>query len=187
MEEVTTDKILDDYLIKLFKELDTTDRFSLILKGQLHVEAFLNVLLNTIAKNSSDFELDKIMFNRKVKLCSALGLIHEDTKSTFTKLASMRNNLAHELWHEVTEQEITDFENTFKSCKSLQSNSHLKLNINNKLGEIIGQLWIYLFEQSLRLPKSKNGIIAFWENQIDYKFSGENSVTLDFFSKLPKS
>src|SRR6202012_5808586 len=109
-----------------------------------------------------------------------LGLIHQDTIFTFLKLSNMRNNLAHELWHEITEKEITDLENIFKSSKSLQLNNSLILNMRTKLGEIISFLWIYLFDQSLKLVKSRNGIITFWEDQIDYKFTGENAVVLDF-------
>ncbi|MBP7478305.1 MAG: hypothetical protein KA797_07265, partial [Chitinophagales bacterium] len=184
MSNDTTNKILDQYVSILLEELDNPDTFSVILKGQLHIESYLNTMLESISTNTSDLELDKLMFVRKIKLCSSFGLIHNDSKPTLIKLANLRNKLAHELWHNISDKDITDLENTFKSCPSLNT-ENITIQMKSRVGKVIFFICLYAYTQSLNLLESRKGIFQFWLKQINYTHHGEDSITLKFFSKLP--
>lgn len=182
--EKGVDKIISQVLMALIEEFDSLDDFTVIIKGQLYIESFINVLLESFSINSEDLELDKMMYSKKVKLCSAIGLIHIDSKSTFLKLADIRNKFAHKLSYKVSENEYLDFKNTLKGCKSLQYSYSKSIKFGNKLSELIFSLWMYLFEQSSRLAHSRKDIFQFWKKQIDDKVERNSEIVMSNFLEI---
>lgn len=179
------DGISSDILLKIvqkvLKEFDEQDYFILIIRGQLQIEALLNVILESTSYNPDDLELDKMMFSKKIKLCIALGYIHEDCKGVLLKLASMRNKLAHEIWHKTSEKDIADFENTFNSSPTLRVKRKNSVEMNTKLGELLNATWLYLFEQTVRIAQSKKRLNDFWKEQIDISEPKSTAVNLNYF------
>jgi hypothetical protein len=86
----------------LSDDLESDSPLQMLLRGHLYVEAEMVALLAHGVKKPDILRLDRMQFERKIKLAVALGLLDEYWMPALLQLNKERNKLAHHLDHHVT-------------------------------------------------------------------------------------
>ena len=165
-ELVDISQIVPIFIKEFVDRMSSLDSLTVIIKGHLYIESLLTVLLEYGFLRPSELDLDRLSFERKVKLAVAAGLIHEDIVPALRKLGNIRNVFAHELWPTFSEKEERDFLNIVRQCirlrKKIESSPEWK-----GTSACIWVLWIYLFEQICRTANKRKIICDFWGYVVD--------------------
>ena len=99
-----------------FAELNSTENVMLVIvRGHLYCESALAQLLRTNLKHPEEMPIDRLEFQAKVNLCSALGLTDVVLKPGLCQLATLRNKYVHRLDYEATAKDQADLVNSIKS------------------------------------------------------------------------
>lgn len=77
-----------------------------LLRGHLWVEKHLISLLEAELRRPEALDLDRMTFSQKVKLATALGMLHPDEAGAIRILNGMRNRLAHDLSGVPSEEDV---------------------------------------------------------------------------------
>lgn len=116
----------------------------IILRGHLYIEHEIVSLLRLELKDP-DFILKGLMFENKLKLAVALGIMPKESFSVYKRLNEIRNKYAHQLEYELTEQDFTNFTQLFRGGSlEISKESLLKkeeANIILKMRDAISLLW----------------------------------------------
>jgi len=141
--------------------------FVSVIKGQAYIESLLTTLLEGTLIPSKKLKIERWTISRKLEWCNALGLIHSDVMPTFEKFAEYRNIFAHQIWPEFTEGNVKDLCATLHKCDRLKS--IILSKDKNSLGvfECVWAMWMYLFEQVLRVKCSQSSLSEFRRGVID--------------------
>jgi hypothetical protein len=103
------------------------DKLYLILRGHLYIENELIDLIDGYIPNAQKLDLKKMSFYNKSKLALSLNLVDEETLKALLDLNDIRNNYAHNLRYQVSEEEI----------------DNLRLNISKIIGfEIFNEKFV---------------------------------------------
>jgi hypothetical protein len=79
-----------------------------VLRGHLFIESKIVEMIQGKLTNPSVLELDKISFPLKLQLGVALGLLELEDLPAYKKINRLRNETAHKLNFEVTDEKIQD-------------------------------------------------------------------------------
>lgn len=171
--------ILNRFVQEFTDVLGNPDPLTYIIKGQLYIESFMTALLESVFYKPKKIGLERMPFSKKIDLCLAVGIVHDDVAPALRKLAEMRNNFAHQLWPNLTEKEQADF------LKALQQSEQLGKELTavqskweGVKGGIIA-LWAYLAEQSIRVASKRGELVAFWTAVVDAPEANLDEVEVD--------
>ncbi|WP_026478306.1 hypothetical protein [Alkaliphilus transvaalensis] len=106
-------KLIDEYknAIKDFMDYtETEDLMGIILRGHLFIENELMTLISNVLVNPSKIKLP--YFSNKLDAAFSLGIIEEQWYGAFKKLNKVRNNYAHDLRYEFSENDYEDLVST---------------------------------------------------------------------------
>ncbi|GAC1468014.1 MAG: hypothetical protein PVSMB11_03610 [Desulfuromonadaceae bacterium] len=106
------------------------------MRGHLYVEASLNRLISLRFLVPKAFDLATMHYPAKVDLAVALGMLGKDELGSLRALNTLRNRLAHNIEHKVTEKEVRQLLDTmsptvravykdFTKMKPIPANDHL--------------------------------------------------------------
>ena len=182
-------RVNEDFLQRFIEELvsrfSDPDPFVSTIKGHSYIESLITSLIKASFLEASELELDRMTFVRKVKVCVAAGLIHKDVARALEKLAKIRNRFAHQLWPSFSQKEEKDFLNVLR-----QSNRLKEMLSNSKqtwrgLPAGVWVLYLYLFEQLLKVARKRELILEFWKYMVEVKDDVLSSEGVEFLSLMP--
>lgn len=112
-EEKALNEFYSDLNIMIDKDvqefMDATNdegELQIILRGQLYIEHEIEKLLRLRLVEPQIYFRSNPMFNSKLNLVVALGLLPKNKMSAYDKLNKLRNKFAHELRYKVTEEQM---------------------------------------------------------------------------------
>ena len=93
-----------------FSALAGEDDLGVVIRAQIHIESGLN---EYISEKISDLKtLRQLRFNQRIELACDLGL-NSELKSPLKKLGEMRNNFAHKIDANLSENDVDALNATF--------------------------------------------------------------------------
>lgn len=92
----------------LARHLSAEDEIGLIVRAHLYVEVGLNRLIESVLVNRNALKVADLKFSLKLRLARALGAIEENDQRACMVLNKLRNDFAHDLQSELTEQNESD-------------------------------------------------------------------------------
>lgn len=101
-----------------------------LLRGHLWVEKHLNVLLEAELSRPKALKLDRMAFSQKTNLADAMGMLSRQEVETLRTLNAMRNRLAHDLYGEPSEEDVSRLEACVPDSQR---------GLSHKLLEVMGQ------------------------------------------------
>lgn len=147
------------------KDTRGENELQVIIRGHLYVENEIDNLLKLKLEKPQHLYDSNFMFYSKLKTALALGLIAEENKNAYIRLNKIRNNFAHNLNYELTENDFTDlygvFNSTYRERYKFITNSNPLLSertLLHKFKELIFILWFELkyAVQTYELNKKRN-------------------------------
>jgi hypothetical protein len=133
---------------KCFNELHATeDAFVLLVRGHLYCESSLAELLRLNFKHPTEVKIDRLDYQAKVNLCSAMGVFDPLTLGPgLSKLGVIRNKYVHQLDYVASEQDQTDFINTLKATLGNPAQFYFRREVDypNGLCRCVLALWLPL-------------------------------------------
>ena len=171
-------RIIEEFADKLINTLTSKDYLHRIVIGHLHIESCLDSLLDNFTLLPSKLELTRMQYSTKVKLCISFGLIHQEFETTLKKIGRLRNECAHNIFikKDVIEQKEKDLLNCMLQT-SLKEKLYGKTSSSDKdFSNFIFSLWFYLFEQLLKLSKTRKALINNLEKLTNTPAENENSL-----------
>lgn len=117
-----------------------------IVRGHLYCESALAELLRKNLKRPEELSIDRLEFQAKVNLCSAMGLVDLTLKPGLTQLGKLRNKYVHQLDYEATESDLTDLVNALKSTIGMPAQYYLRRGVEypDGFGRCLIALWLPL-------------------------------------------
>ena len=144
-----------------FAELISTKNVMLVVvRGHLYCEAALAEALRKHLKCPEEIQIDRLGFQAKVNLISALGAIGLELKPGLTQLGKLRNKYVHQLDYEATESDQTDLINSLKSTIGMPAQFYLRraTEFPNGLRRCVIALWLPL-EMCCAPPEDAKGMV----------------------------
>lgn len=130
-----------------FAELNSTENVMLVVvRGHLYCESALAELLAKNLKHPDELSIDRLEFQAKVNLCSAMGLFNLSLKPGLTQLGKLRNKYVHQLDYEATESDLADLVNALKSTIGMPAQYYLRRSVEYPKGfrRCVIALWLPL-------------------------------------------
>lgn len=144
---------LDKDMLEFMKATNDEDELQIILRGQLYIEHEIEKLLRLRMVEPEVYFSKNPMFNSKLNLVVALGLLPKNKMSAYNKLNALRNKFAHELKYKVTKVKMDElvstmdtelkaeiFEQEWNTEREMSDEQRQLL----KLKRFMLSLWIYL-------------------------------------------
>ena len=162
-----SEKLIEKFCKELVELAGDPNPFVSVVKGHAYIESMLMSIIGSAILEYKELELDRMTFTKKVRLCTALGLIHTEVSHVLLEFANIRNRFAHQVWPEFTKKELRNFLNVLRQSKLLKD--HLPKQRSRKLDifDCVWAMWIYLFQQILRVSLKRNLLINFWKSVVD--------------------
>ncbi|PFA19986.1 hypothetical protein CN384_32155 [Bacillus thuringiensis] len=187
-EEKVLNEFYNDFKIKLDKDViefmqatNDEDELQIILRGQLYIEHEIEKLLRFSLVEPEIYFRNNPMFNSKLNLVVALGILPRNKMSTYEKFNRLRNKFAHELKYKVTKEKMDELVSTMDAElkadvfeqewneKSEMSDEKRQLL---KLKRFMLSLWIYLSRLLFELS-----VDAFHDSVVE--LDPDNKLTLE--------
>lgn len=108
MARRTKPKAVDQ--LELLETLTASDDVTLVIRGHLVLESFLNRLLGLTSPPACE-ELDRLRFPQKLDVLIALGAIPAEARPAWRQVNGLRNRVAHDLDARLTQEEADDLLN----------------------------------------------------------------------------
>lgn len=96
--------------LEFLETLTASDDVTLVIRGHLVLESFLNRLLVLTAPAACE-ELDRLRFPQKLDVLIALGAIAAEARPAWRQVNGLRNRFAHDLDARLTQEEADDLLN----------------------------------------------------------------------------
>ena len=136
---------------RFVKDTRGENELQVIIRGHLYVENEIDNLLKLKLEKPQHLYDNNFMFYSKLKTALALGLIPEENKNAYIRLNKIRNNFAHNLNYELTENDFTDlygvFNSNYREKFKFITDNNLSLTertLLHKFKELIFILWFEL-------------------------------------------
>ena len=133
--------------VDCFEELNCTENVMLVVvRGHLYCESALAEVLRKHLQRPEEIQIDRLEFQAKVNLCSALGALALELKPGLTQLGKLRNKYVHQLDYKATENDQTDLVNSLKSTIGMPAQFYLRRvrNFPSALRRCVIALWLPL-------------------------------------------
>ena len=91
-----------------------THPLAVVLKGHLWLEACMNRALEVALHDPGMVNLERESFSRKLSWCAALNAVPPDSVKVFAAVNKLRNELAHQLGKEITEEDVLKVEQSIQ-------------------------------------------------------------------------
>lgn len=91
-------QIMKTFISEFVDKVSHEDPFFVFIFGQVYIDSVVTVLLGSSLLTPSEVDTKRMRFGEKIKLCTALGLIHKDVAPGLKKMAEIRNAFAHKIW-----------------------------------------------------------------------------------------
>jgi hypothetical protein len=91
--------------------ISSGDAWQRIVQGHLYFEHAVGQLLLESLKRPEAISLSRMGYSQRLDLASALGVLDDELLYALRKINSLRNNLAHNLNFEITDQDVLDLAN----------------------------------------------------------------------------
>jgi hypothetical protein len=172
------------FISEFVDKVSHEDPFLVFIYGHVYVDSLVTVLLGSSLLTPSELDTKRMRFGEKIRLCTAMGLIHRDVGPALKKMAEIRNAFAHEIWPTFSAKDQRDFLNVLRQTPRLR---RALLNAKPNFSGIpasIWVLWIYLFGQIVRVTSKKATLIQFWENVVDVNGVKAESLPLPLGPRL---
>lgn len=147
---------------EFMKATNEEDELQIILRGHLYIEHEIEKLLRNhlVEPDVILGGRNKLMFNGKLNLVVALGLLPKDKRGPYDKLGGLRNKYAHRLNYKMTEKDLNGlvdsmdkeikggvFEREWNEEKQMPEEKRNLL----KLKRFMLSLWIYVSKRVYKL------------------------------------
>lgn len=157
--KIKSDELMRSFFAEFISHIQSENHLEKVLFSHLHIESFLNSILENGAYNHSKLELDKMTYAKKVKLAVADGLIDIDIEQALLKLGAVRNRFAHNLDVKLEEKDQRDFINVLKKSRLKNKIKANKLRCPDDFANCITHLWFYLLEQLFKIVHERRGLL----------------------------
>lgn len=156
-----------EYFNTCFRELFTEVKpFNIILRGHLYCESAIERLIRCRAEHIEKLDIENIKFSAKLRIAAGFSVIPIELFSVLDKLASYRNQFAHNLEYVFQEKDQKDFSNTLKSALKGEPFKSAFCNYINgditfpsQLKRIVLSVWLLLeVDYLLKTQGIKSGI-----------------------------
>ena len=91
--------------------ISTGDAWQRVVQGHIYFEHSVGQLLLEALKKPEAISLSRMGYSQRLDLASALGILDDKVLVALRKLNSLRNNLAHNLNFQITDQDVLDLAN----------------------------------------------------------------------------
>ncbi|WP_180228155.1 hypothetical protein [Bacillus toyonensis] len=142
--------MIDKSVLEFMEATNDEDELQIILRGQLYIEHEIEKLLRLRLVEPEIYFRNNPMFNSKLNLVVALGLLPRNKMSAYDKFNKLRNKFAHELKYKVTEEKMNGLVSTM--------DAELK-------AEVFEQEWnedIPMSDEERQLLKLKRFMLSLW-------------------------
>lgn len=169
MEEVKLIK-LDRKILRDLEMID--DRLVLVLKGHLYIENELKELIKRYVINTDVVKSLNPNFKSKVNFAFSLNLIDEKYFRAISTFNKFRNEYAHNLDYEITDENIRDFKRQISNIEGLEifSQSEIFTELNtptNDLKAILIGLYMVLAVKVGGIQKANNPVYSILKKMDD--------------------
>ena len=93
------------------KHMNAGDHLAMIIRTHLYVEFILNRRIEALLVNKRHLSVGSLKFSMKLNMAVAFGIVPDEDFPALNKLNGFRNDFAHDLNKQLTEQDERDFYN----------------------------------------------------------------------------
>lgn len=164
---IDPDKLFHQFLTEFIENVSDPDPFVFTIKGLISLESLIISIIEASFLDPSSLDLDRTGFDKKVTICVSAGLIHDDVAPALRKLAKVRNSFAHQFRPSLTEKDEMDFVNVLRQSERMKGKL---LEAEPEWSGIRAGIWVlymYLFEQLLKVATNKEFLYDFWQNLVE--------------------
>ncbi len=95
----------------LIEHMNSKDPLATVIRAHLYIEFVLIRQIQAVLVHKSRFDSATLLFDKRVRLAAALGVVDQADFGALNALNSLRNKFAHNIDFQVKEQDERDFYN----------------------------------------------------------------------------
>jgi hypothetical protein len=177
-------QVMNVFLSEFVDKVSHQDPFVAFICGHAYIDSLATVLLGSSLLMPSELDTNRMRFGEKIRLCTAMGLIHNDVAPALKKLGDIRNEFAHEIWPSFTAKEERDFLNVLRQSPRLKMELQKAKPTWTGVAASIWVLWEYLFKQLVRVTSNKATLVQLWKSVVDARDTEVKSLPLALGPRL---
>lgn len=151
---------------KFLDIINSQNYLDVVLRGHLFIESKIVEMIQGKLTNPSVLEFGKISFPLKLQLGAALGLLELEDLPAYKKINRLRNETAHKLTFEVTDEKIQDLISTLNPYQLKISNFNDGDDLAFRFRKCIAALYYILCEKNGEIKILSTDGKILYENKI---------------------